>query len=73
MCNLYAQKKSQDVMRQIFRHVLEEDEELIDTAGNPAPTSGIFLDYEVPTLELFGFLNCETNARYARCIPKPCR
>ena len=45
MCNLYAQTKSQDAMRQLFRDVLEEDEELIDAAGNLAPASGIFPDY----------------------------
>lgn len=50
MCNLYAQTKSQDAMRQIFRDVLEEDEELIDAAGNLAPASGIFRDYAAPII-----------------------
>jgi putative SOS response-associated peptidase YedK len=50
MCNLYAQTKSQDAMRQVFRDVLEEDEELIDAAGNLAPASGIFPDYAAPII-----------------------
>lgn len=50
MCNLYAQTKSQDAMRQVFRDVLEEDEELIDAAGNLAPESGIFPDYAAPII-----------------------
>ena len=50
MCNFYAQTKSQDAMRQVFRDVLEEDEELIDAAGNLAPVSGIFPDYAAPII-----------------------
>lgn len=50
MCNLYSQTKSQDAMRQVFRDVLEEDEELIDTAGNLAPSTGIFPDYPAPII-----------------------
>ena len=45
MCNLYAQTKSQDAMRQVFRDVLEDGEDLIDTAGILAPASGIFPGY----------------------------
>ncbi|WP_283180059.1 SOS response-associated peptidase family protein [Gemmobacter sp. 24YEA27] len=50
MCNLYSQTKSQEAMHQVFRDVLEEDEELIDTAGNLAPDSGIFPDYAAPII-----------------------
>lgn len=50
MCNLYAQAKSQDTMRQVFRDVLEEDEELIDTAGNLASASGVFPDSAAPII-----------------------
>ena len=50
MCNLYAQTKSQDAMRQVFRGVLEDGEDLIDTAGNLAPASGIFPDYAAPII-----------------------
>lgn len=35
MCNLYSQTKSQDAMRHVFDDMREEDEELIDTSGNP--------------------------------------
>ena len=45
MCTLYAQTKSQDAMRQVFRDMLEDGEELIDTAGNLASASSIFPDY----------------------------
>ena len=48
MCNLYAQTKSQDAMRQVFRGVLEDGEDLSDPAGNLAPASGIFPDYAAP-------------------------
>ena len=50
MCNLYAQTKSQDAMRQVFRDVLVEEEDLIDTAGNLAPAPGIFPDYAAPII-----------------------
>lgn len=50
MCNLYSQTKSQDAMRQLFNPVLEEDEELIDTAGNLPPSTGIFPDYPAPII-----------------------
>ncbi len=50
MCNLYAQTKSQDAMRQVFRNVLEEDEDLIDTTGNLASAPGIFPDYPAPII-----------------------
>ena len=50
MCNLFSQTKSQNVMRQIFQDMLEEDEDLIDTAGNLATTPGIFPDYSAPII-----------------------
>ena len=50
ICNLYAQTKSQDAMRQVFRDVLEDREELIDAAGNLAPASRIFPDYAAPII-----------------------
>ena len=50
MCNLYAQTKSQDAMRQVFREVLEDDEDLIDTTGNLASAPGIFPDYAAPII-----------------------
>ncbi len=50
MCNLYSQTKSQDAMRQVFRDALEEDEELIDTAGNLASSPAIFPDYPAPII-----------------------
>ena len=50
MCNLYSQTKSQDAMRQVFRDVLVEEEDLIDTAGNLAPAPGIFPDYAAPII-----------------------
>ncbi|WP_283179377.1 SOS response-associated peptidase family protein [Gemmobacter sp. 24YEA27] len=50
MCNLYAQTKSQDAMRQVFRDALGQDEELIDTTGNLAPASGLFPDYPAPII-----------------------
>lgn len=45
MCNLYAQTRSQYAMRQVFREVLEDDEDLIDTTGNLASAPAIFPDY----------------------------
>ncbi len=42
--------KSQDAMRQVFRDVLEDREELIDAAGNLAPASRIFPDYAAPII-----------------------
>lgn len=50
MCNLYSQTKSQDAMRQVFNAVLEEGEELIDTAGNLPSSTGIFPDYPAPII-----------------------
>ena len=50
MCNLYSQTKSQDAMRQVFRDALQEDEELIDTAGNLAAAPAIFPDYPAPII-----------------------
>lgn len=50
MCNLYAQTKSQDAMRQVFRDVLDDGEDLMDTAGNLAPASSIFPDYAAPII-----------------------
>jgi len=37
-------------MRQVFRDVLEQDEEFIDSAGNLAPAPGIFPDYPAPII-----------------------
>lgn len=37
-------------MRQVFRDVLVEEEDLIDTAGNLAPAPGIFPDYAAPII-----------------------
>ena len=50
MCNLYSQTKSQDAMRQVFRDALDEDEKLIDTAGNLASAPAIFPDYPAPII-----------------------
>ncbi len=50
MCNLYSQTKSQDAMRQLFDIALDEDEELIDTAGNLPPSLAVFPDYAAPII-----------------------
>lgn len=50
MCNLYSQTKSQDTVHQLFDPVLEEDEELIDTAGNLPRLPGIFPDMRAPII-----------------------
>lgn len=52
MCNLYSQTKSQDAMRQAFDGMLEDDEELIDSAGNLPPMPGIFPDYAAPIIRI---------------------
>nr|WP_140846792.1 SOS response-associated peptidase family protein [Paracoccus sp. FO-3] len=48
MCNLYAQTKSQDAMRQVFQDVVEADEDLIDETGNLPAMTGIWPDYPAP-------------------------
>jgi hypothetical protein len=37
-------------MHHVIRSVLEGDEELISTAGKPAPALGICLDYSAATI-----------------------
>lgn len=70
MCNLYSQTKSQDAMRQVFRDVLEEDEELIDTAGNLAPSTGIFPDHPAPIIRSGGGRSWNlTTARWGMPTP----
>ena len=50
MCNLYSQTKSQDAMRHVFDDMREDNEELIDDAGNLPPMAGIFPDYPAPII-----------------------
>ncbi len=70
MCNLYSQTKSQDAMRQVFRDVLEEDEELIDTTGNLASAPGIFPDYPAPIIRRSADHNWTlTTARWGMPTP----
>lgn len=50
MCNLYAQTRTQDAMRQVFEPVLQGDEDLTDHTGNLPPLTGIWPDYPAPIL-----------------------
>lgn len=50
MCNLYAQTKSQDAMRQVFADVLEGAESWKDRTGNLAPADGIWPDGAAPII-----------------------
>jgi putative SOS response-associated peptidase YedK len=70
MCNLYSQTKSQDAMRQVFRDALQEDEELIDTAGNLAPAPAIFPDSAPPIIRRGDGRNWSlTTARWGMPTP----
>lgn len=50
MCNLYSQTKSQDAMRHVFDHMIEEDEDFEDMVGNLSPMARIFPDYPAPII-----------------------
>lgn len=49
MCNLYAQTKAQDAMRQLFRGAMG-DVDVVDTTGNLPPMPSIWPDYSAPII-----------------------
>lgn len=50
MCNLYAQTKSQDAVRQVFDDMRGQNAALLDTSGNLPPMAGIYPDYAAPII-----------------------
>lgn len=50
MCNLYSQTKSQDAMRHVFDHIVEEGDAFEDLTGNLPPMTGIYPDYAAPII-----------------------
>ncbi len=71
MCNLYAQTKSQDAMRQVFDAMVTQDEDFDDLAGNVPPLAGIFPDYAAPIIRRGGKDGWQvTKARWGMPTPQ---